>query len=523
MELIYDEEILGRYVEQTNLKVSKQPEEHRAWKENKKLTIGELKKYLAVDLYMDIVVREGSVGIYWSTGMWGDDFVKSVFGRDRFLRIRSNLTWTDTTDVPPAERAARNAVDGFWTITGLFDAVKNKYQKFYTPTSKLSIDEVCVFFKGRHRCRCYNPSKPNKWHFKIYALCDASNGFVYDWFLYRGKDERRPVGSSASEYPVDKLTSDNPQLHNKGYLLSADNWFSSCKLVQRLQEGKGIGYVGTIRTNRQGFPREAVFPKTGAGVRARGSMKCMKITINGMQYYLTSWQDTKPVHILSTFAPKKVTVRRMIRGGANGQWIRSDVPCPTSVPVYNDGMKGCDVSDQNNAYYDARRRVQGRWQPRLDRRVLKTSAIAANIIRNKNKNSEETLLVFLKKLVTQWSGVECPEFSDEEGDGDSENLDLNTDEDDSDVEEVGKKRGRRTLKTWEKDFHSRKTGRHFAEILPSMKAGDAYSNPRASCMLCKDRVASKCQTCGVYLCLKRGDGRDCFTEFHCNKILLPHP
>jgi hypothetical protein len=62
-------------------------------------------------------------------GCGGDAFVKSVCTRDRFLLIRSNLTWADTSNITPAERIARNAVDGFWIIAVLFDAVKAKFQK----------------------------------------------------------------------------------------------------------------------------------------------------------------------------------------------------------------------------------------------------------------------------------------------------------------------------------------------------------------------------------------------------------
>jgi hypothetical protein len=130
LELIYDDEILGRYVDQTNLKVSLQPDGRRAWSNRNRLTIDELKKYMAVELYMDIVVREGDLKGYWSRGMWGDKFVKECFTRHRFFSIRNNLTWTDTTNVTAAERAARNVQDGFWTINGLFDAVKEKYKNF---------------------------------------------------------------------------------------------------------------------------------------------------------------------------------------------------------------------------------------------------------------------------------------------------------------------------------------------------------------------------------------------------------
>jgi hypothetical protein len=503
LELFFDDEILEHYMQQTNLKVSKQPEQERAWDEGSCLTTEELKKYLAVELYMDIVVREGDIKGYWSRDMWGDPFIQSIFPRKRFLSIRTNLTWMDTTDIAAAERAVRNAADGFWSITGLFDLINGKFKNYYTPYSKLSIDEMCVFFKGRHRCRCYNPSKPNKWHFKIYALCDAFNGYVYDWFLYRGKDERRPPQFTASEYPIEKLTADNPSIHNKGYLLSADNWFTSCNIAQRLREHQGIQYVGTIRTNRAGISRAAIFPKTGAG-----TIKSMKNTINGFDYYVTSWQDNKPVHILSTFRPKRVSVTRMIKG-ADGRWAETNIPCPTTVPVYNDVMKGCDLSDQHTAYYDARRRVQTRWQPRLERRVLKTAVVNANILRNigKDERHQMSQLDFIKAVITQWSQSECPELEEEAASDNEENIEAGT---------ANQKR-RRTLKTWERDVFGRTNANHFPEIVKSKKATVGYTNPRSNCILCKRWVSSICQTCHVYLCLKSGDGRDCFGQFHTKK------
>jgi hypothetical protein len=51
-ELFYDAELLTRYVEQTNLKVSKQASQ--AWDADHQLSVEELKHYFALDLYMDV-------------------------------------------------------------------------------------------------------------------------------------------------------------------------------------------------------------------------------------------------------------------------------------------------------------------------------------------------------------------------------------------------------------------------------------------------------------------------------------
>jgi len=43
------------------------------------------------------------------------------------------------------------------------------------------IDEMAIAFKGRHRCKRYNPNKPDKWHLKSYCLNDSETG--YHWNL----------------------------------------------------------------------------------------------------------------------------------------------------------------------------------------------------------------------------------------------------------------------------------------------------------------------------------------------------
>jgi hypothetical protein len=192
-------------------------------------------------------------------------------------------------------------------------------------------------------------------------------------------------------------------------------------------------------------------------------------------------------------------------------------PCPTTIPVYNDAMKGCDVSDQNTAYYDSRRKVKGRWQPRLERRVFKTALVNANILKNggKPKSEQQSLLNILKAVVVQWGGIDVGDQDAVDDDSDDSWSEVADDED-----EMPK---RRNLKTWSCDVKRRKTGCHLPQIRSStaqrIGKDKVYTNPRSKCILCKRNVASLCQTCGVHLCLKRDNGRDCFGEFHTKNTL----
>ena len=73
-----------------------------------------------------------------------------------------NLLWLDNSQMSGEERARRNKADGFWSVESYLEKLKKNFQKYYEPKRYLSIDEMCIHFKGRMRCKCYNPNKPNK-------------------------------------------------------------------------------------------------------------------------------------------------------------------------------------------------------------------------------------------------------------------------------------------------------------------------------------------------------------------------
>jgi hypothetical protein len=72
------------------------------------------------------------------------------------------------------------------------------FMMHYTCGQLINIDEMCIFSIGRHRCKCYNPRKPNKWHLKAYCLNAIEYGYLFNFFMYRGSDERRPPGTTAA-------------------------------------------------------------------------------------------------------------------------------------------------------------------------------------------------------------------------------------------------------------------------------------------------------------------------------------
>ena len=61
------------------------------------------------------------------------------------------------------------------------------------PHCQLSIDEAMIPFKGRSTMKQYLPLKPVKRGFKVWAISDATNGYMYDFNVYTGATEGREM------------------------------------------------------------------------------------------------------------------------------------------------------------------------------------------------------------------------------------------------------------------------------------------------------------------------------------------
>ena len=62
------------------------------------------------------------------------------------------------------------------------------FKQSYKCGRDLSFDEGCCPFRGRLKFKCYNPSKLNKWHIKIFEVSDARTGYVVGLDIYTGKN-----------------------------------------------------------------------------------------------------------------------------------------------------------------------------------------------------------------------------------------------------------------------------------------------------------------------------------------------
>jgi hypothetical protein len=105
----------------------------------------------------------------------------------KFERIMGAWHWKV---IPEVAKAA----NPFYCIDGFVEKLARNAQKYWYLGQYIDIDEMSIYFKGRHKCKCYNPAKPEKWHFKAFCLNDGDTGYLWNFYLYNGAAEVPGVG-----------------------------------------------------------------------------------------------------------------------------------------------------------------------------------------------------------------------------------------------------------------------------------------------------------------------------------------
>jgi hypothetical protein len=218
------------------------------------VTASEFKVFLALILYFGIV-NLPSRRMAWGNGsIYRLPWAAALMPVRRFEAILNNWHWTDASSLSDEERRARNRANCYWTVQGFCDLLCKSFEEHYTCPQCFDVDEQCIPWKGRHQAKCYNPSKPAKWHLKVYALNCSETSYQLKFFMYEGRTENRPATMPATVYPIWRLLKDG-QYHNNSYILYLDNWYTSVGVMLMLMSWC-IHCVGSVRTNKKGLPRQ---------------------------------------------------------------------------------------------------------------------------------------------------------------------------------------------------------------------------------------------------------------------------
>ncbi len=349
------------------------------------ITLAEMRYYIAIVQFMGLCQLPSREDYWGGDSIYKQDFV-NLMSMTRFDKITKYFHCTNTALFTAAQREEKKRQDPFWIVQGFLSKLVVNFKKYFKPNQFFDIDEMCIYFKGRHSCRCYNPSKPQKWHFKSFCLNDSETGYLWDFFLYRGAKEIRPAGIAATAWPVIKLTSD-VELWHLNHICCIDNWFNQISVCVELKKNRGIHVDGTVRSNRKGMPKVGIgglFSKA-AIKNKRGIIRALRGSYKDVDLFVTCWGDNKPVHILSTFSTEQEFVERKTKHPQSGAYMKIQIMRPLVIKVYNRGMGGTDLMDALISYY--RTRLRGKkWPIRIIFHKLQAATVNAQILFNAAKS-----------------------------------------------------------------------------------------------------------------------------------------
>ena len=398
-QLVWDENVVDELVSMVNeyggrKKQMNMPSRRRSlfakWTD---ISAAEMMKFLAVTIQMGIDKRP-SVKKYWSVKeQYHTPWFNSVFARERFELLYHSML-----------HAAPVSAEKTQKILPFLKKLVQNFQEVFYPFRNVSIDEMVVGFKGRVKYIQYNPTKPSKFHLKIFGLCDSSTAYVYNLLPYFGSQTVYTLQDEKASQ-AKKVFYDLLSVLDDGHHVFSDRYYTSLDVSKYLAEEKNMYFTGTLNTNRKGLPKEVKKMKMKHLER-----KFFRDEQGAGPHIVVAWRDkkaSKPVVALSTFHNNE-TVQKQRRFGHT-------VTMPKLIADYYDNMNGCDRADQAIGYYCNFDRKSYKWWKKLFWWILEVAQYNAFVLYNLHQGSGEKRLTLLqfKEALIQAITNEAAESSEE--------------------------------------------------------------------------------------------------------------
>jgi hypothetical protein len=454
--------------------------------------VPELWRFIGILVFSGFVKVDNREDLFAKNPYFNFSYVESLMSERRFREILACLHWENTAGLSSAEKKARKDQDCFWNLATLMEKIDKSFQDYFNLGQVCDIDEQGIPGKCYHHAIQYNKDKPYKWFFKVFGLNDSFSGYLHRFFLYRGsKYEDRPQGSNitASSWPIWKLTENN-RLHHKNHVLIADNYYSSLAVVD-IVKSRGMEYIGTVRSNRQGLPKDAAFAKEGAQVKKRGTMVSYSYK---EKYYITSWQDTKPVMMLSTMPTTQTKIIRNTKDN-DGRHQVLELYRPNIIGLYNMGMGGTDLFDQRLKYNRFSIKSK-RWPHRVIFHLFNCCMINAYILHKLKNNLQRKDMGYAQRTFIYSLMANIKERFPRT------------------QEEIRLLPPPERFVAASQAWKSRERQFGFHYPVNQKQRDDQGTNNRRHCVVCGQRTSTYCKTCMAYCCLGHGEEFSCFWKLH---------
>ena len=330
--------------------------------------VQELRAWLGIKIYMGLKPLPARRD-YWSRSeeLFNCRIIPSVMTMRRWEAIMRCLHLTDN------EKLERNRTslnfDKIGKVRMLLNHFVKTSQELYNLEREVTVDELINPYKGKYcNFRQFMRDKPVRFGLKLWCLASSKSRYVYNLNVFLGKGTGK--GPNGLGYTV--CTEFLKPFYHRGHILVCDNFFSSPRLFHDLLVA-GTWACGTVRSDRWCLPRNLKQEQDNIH-RGRLIIRMHR----HRQMACLSWQDSDMVFMLTTAAdpwsPDSWVLRR--RKGHYGQW---EVPSSPIHLMYQEFMRGVDVTDQLRAAYPTLMRSH-KWWHKCVSFVVDQSLVNAKIL-----------------------------------------------------------------------------------------------------------------------------------------------
>ena len=347
--LFFSVDVVERIVEFTNAYAVARIAERSSYSVNNEwtpTTVQEMYCFLALLLFQGFH-KLPEIRDYWKTSsLHNGNYARAMIPAKR--RFEALLCFLKVVD-----HHTEAVNDRLRKVRYLHDVIKQRCRELFKPSQAVAIDERMVKCKGRASFIQYCPAKPVKWGFKLFAACDTVTSILVNFEVYTGQGDVE--GGGLAQNVVVRLAED---LMQQNYVIYTDNFYSSAMLADTLLNN-GTYLVGTVRSNRRGYPRELKNTMKQFEKKAvRGAMRYVR---DGPILY-QQWKDKRCVSTISTVHAGHDHVQVQRKTKQNGQFQMVQVDQPQAIADYNRSMGGVDLFDQHIATYRILRRARKFWK-----------------------------------------------------------------------------------------------------------------------------------------------------------------
>ena len=131
-------------------------------------------------------IKKSALHNYWSTNsLMRTPFFRTYLSRNKFQDIFLwNFQVANAKNNPPPGSPNH---DPLAKVCPLLEMCQMNFHLWYTPSKYISLDESAMAFKGRVKFLQFNPSKPNKFHIKLFMVSEHLSGYISGFSVYTRK------------------------------------------------------------------------------------------------------------------------------------------------------------------------------------------------------------------------------------------------------------------------------------------------------------------------------------------------